>query len=229
MKLFFYNKKSLSYDKVGQQKYVNVIGWLLIFIIGILLSGIRLGIYYCENNMVTGSSIDYHKYETLTKEDRHPTHNKVHVDSIFNIYLKRAELYLGRKRYQSSPIKSGILTHCARNAYEEFGIILPIELALTQAQIESSMGMEGRSPTKNPYNIGETDKGTTQYFETTVGGVQAYYNTMCEKYLSCRTTEELLLNFVNCNGHRYASSETYESAMSTQYIKIKRWIDSNID
>lgn len=227
-KLFFYSDKELNFIKVRLQQYMTVVGWSLIILLGVFLGGVKLGVYYQQEGLVDTTHRDYHEYETHTNEDRHPTYNKVQIDSVFSDYQKRGELYLNRKQYSNSPIKPDILTHCARNAYEEYGIILPVELALTQAQIESSMGVEGRSPEVNPYNIGETDKGTTQYFSNTVDGVQAYYNTMCTKYLNCRTTEELLLNFVNCDGNRYASSKTYEFAMSSQYIKIKRWIDANI-
>jgi len=225
--LYFYNSEKLNYEKIGVQQYTTMVGWILIILMGVFMGGIRLGSYYQKSGLTYSGDRDYHKYETHTNEDMSPTYNKVQKDSIFNDYRKRAELYLSREQFHNSPIKSDMLTHCARNAYEKYGIIVPVELALTQAQIESSMGMEGSSPKTNPYNI--SDNGIMRYMNTTVGGVQAYYDVMCEKYLNCRTTEELLVNFVNCDGHRYASSQTYEFAMTSQFIKTKRWIESNID
>jgi hypothetical protein len=135
---------------------------------------------------------------------------------------------LNKPFFKESPIKPEILTLCARNAYDSTAILLPVELALAQAQWESSMGLEGKSPKNNPYNIGETDNGTVRYFKSTFDGIQAYYYVMCNNYLSCRKTEELLVNFVNCNGRRYASSETYETNMYNLYISIKNWLDSRI-
>jgi hypothetical protein len=51
---------------------------------------------------------------------------------------------------------------------------------------------------------------------------------MAKKYLKCKSVEELLLNFTNCEGHHYAESGEYEIKMSSEYIRIKRWIDNNI-
>lgn len=145
------------------------------------------------------------------------------VDSFFTKYERDAELYLSQ--FDSTPIKAGMLRLAAFNAYDSTGIILPVELALAQAQIESSMGTKGRSPKNNPYNIGETDKGTTMWFENTFDGVQAYYFFMCKSYLKCRSLDQLFKNFTNCNDRRYASSTDYEKQISKQYYYIVQYLN----
>jgi hypothetical protein len=149
-------------------------------------------------------------------------------DSVFLYYQYRARVYLSSPRFENTPITPEMLSLAARNAYDSTGIILPLELALAQAQWESGTGMHGRSPRRNPFNVGEWDTGTVLYFESTFEGVQAYYYEMCTNYLSCRSLNSLLNNFVNCNGHRYASEPQYETLIKTQYYTIQHWIDNKI-
>ena len=83
------------------------------------------------------------------------------------------------------------------------------------------MGREGKSPTNNPFNIGEGDVRTTKWFNSTFEGTQAYYYYMCRNYLKCRSIDELFVNFVNCSGKRYASGD-YELHVPNQYYVIKK-------
>jgi hypothetical protein len=145
----------------------------------------------------------------------------------FADYEKRADLYLSKETFEGTPLTGSILSTCARNTYDSTGIIIPLELALSQAQWESSMGRKGLSPKKNPFNVGEWDRGTMITFETTEEGVQAYYNLIANDYLMNRDVDDLLENFVNVNGHRYASSPDYETKISNQFNYIRRWIDKN--
>jgi len=148
------------------------------------------------------------------------------VDSTFQNYEKRAEIYLSK--YDKSPIKPAMLRLAAHNAYDSTGVILPVELALAQAQIESSMGTKGRSPINNPFNVGEYDNGTVLYYDNTFEGIQAYYYLMCRVYLRCKDVDILFKNFTNCNGKRYASSPNYEIKVEQQFNNIQRYIDNRI-
>lgn len=223
IKFYYYNHKKLRIEEVSERQLSSLAGWFLISLLLTFLIGIKIGV-----NLNNPQSTSEDENNLITKESLHPTKNKEWVDSTFKDYNLRANLYLNKPFFKGSPIKPEILTLCARNAYDSTGILLPIELALAQAQWESGMGLEGRSPKNNPYNIGETDNGTVRYFKSTFDGVQAYYYVMCNNYLRCRKTEELLTNFVNCNGKRYAKSETYETNMYNLYINIKNWLDSRI-
>lgn len=216
--MYIYNKKSLTYNKIGFGKIFLLFS--IIFLIGIILGSVlrvrHHKIYYME------------KHIPLDNQNVSPTENKFYLDSIFTDYEKRAAIYLSRGTFKGTPLSSEILTLCARNTYDSTGVIVPIELVLVQAQFESSMGREGRSPKRNPFNLGESTRGATLWFKTTFDGVQAYYYLMANKYLKCRSVDELLINFVRCDGKRYAENPNYENLIGGEYLRIKRWIDRNI-
>lgn len=153
------------------------------------------------------------------------------VDSIFIDYECRANIYLNRvdlngdKLFKDTPIKPSMLSLAARNAFDSTGVILPVELALAQAQIESNMGRVGKSPKNNPFNVGEYDNGTVKWFDNTADGIQAYYYLMCRKYLKYKPLDSLFKQFSDTKGYRYASNPNYEKELSKQYHFIKKYIN----
>ena len=52
-------------------------------------------------------------------------------------------------------------------------------------------------------------------------------NLIAKKYLKERSVKELFKDFIDLNGHRYASSKLYEKDISKQYYYIVRWIEKN--
>jgi hypothetical protein len=152
----------------------------------------------------------------------------LYIDSLFDDYEKRANVYLKQKRFKDTPIKGSILSIAAKDAYLSTGVYVPVELVLAQALIESDMGTKGRSAKNNPFNIGEYDTYTAIRFNTTYEGVKAYYHYMTSSYLKCKPIDLLFKNFTNCKGLRYATSPNYEKEISKSYFKIKEYIDSNI-
>ncbi len=151
------------------------------------------------------------------------------IQTFFKKYATKAQLYLDRERFKGTPLSGKLLKECAKKTYDSTGVIVPLELALSQAQWESGMGLKGRSPKNNPYNIGEwnTLGITTMTFKSTKHGVQSYYNLIAKKYINKKSIKDLFKNFVNENGHRYAHSKLYEKHISEQYYYISRWIEKN--
>jgi len=156
------------------------------------------------------------------------TKDEYYKDSVFREYRERADLYLNRKLFEGTPLSGEMLSYVAREVYDSTGILVPLELALAQGQIESGMGRYGRSPKNNPYNVGEFDTKTVKWFDRTVDGVKAYYYLLSNTYLQCRTIDELLYDFKNCSGNNYATKEGYSYSIYKQYNYIKLWIDNNI-
>jgi hypothetical protein len=149
---------------------------------------------------------------------------------LFINYEKDAEVYLKRDIFKGSPVTPAMLANAARKIYKERGVLVPLELALAQGQLESHMGKKGRQNHKtNPYNVGEYDKGTMSKFRTTQDGIIAYFDVMATDYLlkGEKTMEELLDNFVNINGARYASNTQYEKTLKGLTTYIRKYIDTN--
>jgi len=151
----------------------------------------------------------------------------IEENDVFISYQEKADLYLKRKYFKGTPITGQMLAKSAKKAYDSTGILLPLELALSQAQWESGMGLKGRSPKTNPFNIGEYGYKTVFKFKTTQEGIDAYYYLLTTKYLKCKSVDELLKNFVNCNDNRYAYGKKYEARVKKQYYFIKKWLNEN--
>lgn len=143
-------------------------------------------------------------------------------DSIFATYKSDADLFLSREIFKGTPISGEILVNSAKRVYDSTNIIVPLELVLAQAQLESGMGKAKNSVYKNNF-FGIMDGGNLKRFKTVEDGVEGYYMLMSTKYLRCKSIDELLRNFTNCSGKRYAS-ETYEANIKRQYHIIKNWI-----
>jgi hypothetical protein len=167
-----------------------------------------------------GKLINNVKVEPLVEYVYEPTED----DLFFMEYEKKADLYLSRKIFKGTPIKGWMLACSARTFYDSTCVLVPLELALTQAQMESGMGLSGLTPKTNPFNVA-IHKNVK--FKKTEDGVHAYYKVMVYNYLKCSSVEDVLVNFVNCKGKRYADYEYYEKDLKQQYLFIQRWLDKN--
>jgi hypothetical protein len=224
-KYFEYDEKTLSYKKTKKPLYYQIVlGVFMAFYVMLFFDYIgktkEIKHVQLENKHL--SSIN----NLATKSSCFPVENQAWQDSVFTVYAEEAQLYLDRPSNQGTPLNGEMMALAARNAYDSTGIIVPVELALSQAVWESSLGREGRSPVNNPWNIGEYDSGTVMWFNSTFDGTQAYYYWMARTYLSCHTVEQLLVNFVNCNGHRYAKPG-YEQKIHNSYVNIRNWLNKN--
>lgn len=141
----------------------------------------------------------------------------------FHNYSIKAQKYLDRPVFKGTPLTGEMLAKCAQSVFDSTGILVPYELALSQAQWESGMGLKGLSPCTNPYNVGEYDDMTLLRFSETFEGVYAYYDLIAKDYLAQKEIHELLQNFTNKRGYRYASKPSYEKDIKNTYSFIQRW------
>jgi hypothetical protein len=219
-KLFKFDETTLSYVEVSENKKdINL------KLIGLLIIGFTILSVLVYHLVIIDN---YNRGITQVNEDYLPIGGLQWKDSVFREYEVRARIYLNQDKFKGTPITSGMLSLAAYNAYDSTGIILPVELALAQAQFESSMGRLGRSPINNPYNVGEYDDRTVIWFDNTFSGVQAYYYLMCRNYLKCKSINILFKNFTNCDGNRYASDKNYEEKITSQYYLIKGYINNTL-
>lgn len=139
-------------------------------------------------------------------------------------YKKDADSYL--KLFKNSPITGDMMANAAKSTFERTGTLVPVDLALAQGQFESQLGTDPkhRNPRLNPFSVGEDDDRTRFHPKSTLHGVQAYYNLMANKYLHGKSVDQLLSNFVNTKGERYASNKKYEDTMKSVVNRIRKFL-----
>jgi hypothetical protein len=218
-KKFVYNENSLKFER-AKPKLIKK----FIFYFTLLFLGILIGFVVNKNEL---NKMENFYFETKKKEVEkdYTIGSQEWKDSTFRMYEKRAEIYLKKIK---TPIKPAMLSLAAYNVYDSLGILVPLELALAQATLESSLGTKGRSPINNPFNVGEYDSGTVLWFDNTFDGIQAYYFLVAKNYLRCKSLNTLLKNFTNCNGRRYASKDTYEINLKNTIDKIRKKINKGL-
>lgn len=104
-----------------------------------------------------------------------------------------------------------------------------LRLALVQGHVESHFGTKGTAArTNSVFNVGAYDGySAAKQIKNGYGykhpdySVEPYLRLLTTKYLvEGKTEEDLLDNFVDVNGHRYASCTTYESMLKQKWDKM---------
>lgn len=150
------------------------------------------------------------------------------IDRQFETYRTRAEVYLSQPRFKASPVTADLLATCAQVSWTRYKVLVPLELALVQCLIETGMGLGGRNPKTNPFNIGEWDNGTYGKFKTIKDGIQAYYDLIASRYLvNGQTVDGLFILFKDKQGYLYATA-AYGQYIKPHYYQIKAWIDQRL-
>ena len=109
---------------------------------------------------------------------------------------------------------------------EKYGI--PITFTLAQGEVESHFGTTGLAfRTNSVWNVGAFDSYSyseiQHKFNNPNDSVIPYLDLLANNYLPSKTIEDLLDNFVDINGNRYATDPSYEEKLRVK----KKYIDSN--
>lgn len=120
------------------------------------------------------------------------------------------------------------------NACEKYDIDL--RFVLVQGLVESHFGTKGLSKrTNSVWNVGAYDKDTAEtvikkgYSYTHPDhSAEPYCKLLVTRYLKNATEEDLLIKFVDCDGHRYASNKQYETMLYDHYINIDKVVDFGV-
>lgn len=104
-----------------------------------------------------------------------------------------------------------------------------LRLALAQGHVESHFGTKGTAARTNSiFNVGAFDGYSAEKqikngygYKHPDYSVEPYLRLLTTKYLvDGKTEEDLLENFVDINGNRYASCTTYESMLKQKWDKM---------
>lgn len=138
-------------------------------------------------------------------------------------YVEICQNFINRQKPNPLEITGQMMAIGAKATLIKTGKYVPPELALRQLRQEGGIGDPNPNAkpvrTKNPFNVGNTDSGAVVNYEKVQGGINRYYDRIAVEYLvNGKTAYDLIANFINRDGNRYASAANYESAL--QQIRI---------
>lgn len=164
------------------------------------------------------SSEDLKKYidEPIEGDDVNITNIDLSNQEGLKKYTDISDTYINRVN-PNAGINGEMIARGAYSAYQKHGKLVPPELALAQLALEGGLSRNPNAKpvrTNNPYNVGNVDDGRVRKFRNKQEGIDAYFDLMARNYLTDdKSIDDLLNNFVNKNGLRYASDKNYESKL----------------
>lgn len=167
---------------------------------------------YIDPAITTGGSVDFTDINLKTTDGQ-------------RAYEEICQNFI-QKRDPRAKVTGSMMAKSATKVFENYGKYVPPELALAQLTLEGGIGSASNSrpnKTNNPFNVGNVDNGKNKYFPSIDAGVDAYYDLIARRYLvKGRTAANLVQDFVNNDGNRYATAGIYERGLRSLIKTIRR-------
>lgn len=200
---------------------------IVAFVVGVL--GLKLLISIIHTNDKTTNEIKTEQIEQVE------TKNIVYVRDAYaerlesKYYAAREALVIEVENYIKEYAPTSALSALTLvNLCGEYGV--DVRLPLAQGHIESHFGTKGTAAkTNSVWNVGAFDGYSADKqirkgygFKHPDYSIEPYLKLLTTRYLiEGKTEEELLDNFVDINGNRYASCQEYESKLRCKWNKME--------
>jgi len=145
----------------------------------------------------------------------------------YETYVEICDAFISKNGPNPLSITGEMMAKGAKGAFDKYKKYVAPELALSQLLLEGGIknGNTNSRPirTKNPFNVGNVDTGENIFHNDVQIGINAYYDLIAKNYLGKgRSAKDLLNNFVNKSGNRYATAPNYEKILNKLAIDVNK-------
>jgi hypothetical protein len=149
------------------------------------------------------------------------------TDEGYSKYAKICDLFIKTRNPNPLKITGDMLAEGAKTAFIRHQKYVPPELACAQLATEGGIGDPNIDnipvTTRNPFNVGNVDNGSTHTYPTIQDAINGYYSLIARSYMGKgKTANHLISDFVNGRNERYAKEDDYEEVVSSIVKRVNK-------